>query len=75
MEKDAEDGKLLVKYFAIVAAWAGEKDLACEHLALVARPTGQVSYGGLKLYPWWDPLRGEPCFEEIVASLAPKERH
>ena len=23
--------------------------------------------------PLWDPLRGEPCFEKIVASLAPKE--
>jgi len=22
--------------------------------------------------PWWDPLRGDPRFEEIVASLAPK---
>jgi hypothetical protein len=27
----------------------------------------------LKLLPFWDPLRGEPCFEKIVASLAPKE--
>jgi hypothetical protein len=32
-----------------------------------------LSYGELKLTPWWDPLRGEPCFEKIVASLAPKE--
>ncbi len=32
-----------------------------------------LSYGELKLMPFWDPLRGEPCFEEIVASLAPKE--
>jgi len=27
----------------------------------------------LKLMPFWDPLRGDPCFEKIVASLAPKE--
>jgi cell wall assembly regulator SMI1 len=32
-----------------------------------------ISYGELKLHPWWDPLRGDPRFEEIVASLAPKE--
>ena len=32
-----------------------------------------VSYGSLKLLPFWDPLRGDPRFEEIVASLAPKE--
>jgi hypothetical protein len=33
VEKDAMDGKKLVKYLAIIAAWVGEKDLACEHLA------------------------------------------
>jgi hypothetical protein len=26
-----------------------------------------------KLLPFWDPLRGDPRFEEIVASLAPKQ--
>jgi len=26
----------------------------------------------LKLHPFWDPLRGDPRFEKIVASLAPK---
>ena len=27
----------------------------------------------LKLLPFWDPLHGEPRFEKIVGSLAPKE--
>jgi len=27
----------------------------------------------LKLLPYRDPLRGDPRFEKIVASLAPKE--
>jgi len=31
-----------------------------------------LSYGALKLFPVWDPLRGDPRFEKIVASLAPK---
>jgi hypothetical protein len=31
-----------------------------------------LSYGALKLLPFWDPLRGDPRFEKIVASLAPK---
>jgi hypothetical protein len=26
----------------------------------------------LRLHPLWDPLRGDPRFEGIVASLAPK---
>jgi serine/threonine protein kinase/tetratricopeptide (TPR) repeat protein len=73
VEKDALVGQYLVRYFAVIAAWVGEKDLACEQLAIAVRPPSNVSYGELKLMPWWDPLRGEPCFEKIVASLAPKE--
>jgi serine/threonine protein kinase/TolB-like protein/Tfp pilus assembly protein PilF len=73
VEKDAFVGKAMIKYFAVIAAWVGDKDLACEQLALVLRPPSGISYGQLKLLPFWDPLRGEPCFEEIVASIAPKK--
>ena len=31
-----------------------------------------MTYGTLKLHPFWDPLRGDPRFERIVASLAPQ---
>jgi hypothetical protein len=31
-----------------------------------------LSYGALKLHPFWDPLRGDPRFDKIVTSLAPK---
>jgi hypothetical protein len=31
-----------------------------------------LSYGELRLHVRWDPLRGDPRFEKIVASLAPK---
>src|SRR6476646_528410 len=56
---------------ARVAVQAGEKDLAIQQLAISAQnPTG-VTYGDLKLNPRWDPLRGDPGFEKIVASLAP----
>jgi serine/threonine protein kinase/tetratricopeptide (TPR) repeat protein len=75
VEKDAINGILMIKYLAMIAAWVGEKDLACEQLATAVRlPTSglDLSYGELKLMPFWDPLRGEPCFEKIVASLAPK---
>jgi serine/threonine-protein kinase len=74
VKKDAINGMVMIKYFAMIAAWVGEKDLACEQLATAVRyPSGlDLTYGELKLMPWWDPLRGEPCFEQIVASLAPK---
>jgi hypothetical protein len=57
----------------MIAAWVGEKDLACEQLAIATRLHGFLSYGQLKLQPFWDPLRGDPRFEKIVASLAPKK--
>jgi TolB-like protein len=72
VQKDAINGPLMIGYLAMIAAWAGDKDLACEQLARVIRPPSTVSYGQLKLLPYWDPLRGDPRFEKIVASLAPK---
>jgi len=73
VEKDSITGAFMIQYSAIVAAWVGEKDLAFQNLATAARLPGFVTYGRLKLLPWWDPLRGDPRFEKIVASLAPKE--
>src|SRR5215475_13086936 len=72
VEKDALVGPTMIKYLAMIAAWAGDKDLACEQLTIAVRPPSTVSYGQLKLLPFWDPLRGDPRFEKIVASLAPK---
>jgi TolB-like protein/Tfp pilus assembly protein PilF len=72
VEKDAINGPLMITYLAMIAAWANDKDLACGQLGIAIRPPSTVSYGQLKLLPFWDPLRGDPCFEKIVASLAPK---
>ena len=71
VEKDALDGPLMIKYLAMIAAWVGDNDLACEQLAIAVHSPSGPSYGALKLLPWWDPLRGDPRFEKIVASLAP----
>jgi tetratricopeptide (TPR) repeat protein len=73
VEKDSINGALMIEYFSITAAWVGEKDLACEQLEKAVQLRGGfVSYGRLKLLPYWDPLRGNPRFEKILASLAPK---
>ncbi len=72
VEKDPINGIAMIKYLALVAAWVGDKDLACEQLGVATRPPSRLTYGQLKLLPFWDPLRGDPCFEKIVASLAPK---
>jgi serine/threonine protein kinase/tetratricopeptide (TPR) repeat protein len=73
IEKDAANGPVLIEYLAMIAAWAGDMDLACEQLAIALNHRSPLSYGQLKLLPFWDPLRGDPRFEKIVASLAPKE--
>jgi TolB-like protein/Flp pilus assembly protein TadD len=73
VEKDSLNGADMIQYSAVVAAWVGEKDLALQHLAKAAALPGFLSYGRLKLLPWWDPLRGDSRFDQIVDSLAPKE--
>jgi TolB-like protein/Tfp pilus assembly protein PilF len=70
--KDSIDGAELVKYMGVIYAWCGERDLAIEQIALTLKIPSTLSYGNLKLHPYWDPLRGDPRFEKIVTDLAPK---
>jgi TolB-like protein len=76
VEKDSITGQSVRAYFALIAAWAGERELALQQLATAVPTYGAAiatSYGMLKLFPLWDPLRGDPRFEQIVASLEPKD--
>jgi len=72
VSKDAIRGPLLIEYLAVIYAWSGEKDLALDQLSVAARIPSHLSYGHLRLHPNWDPLRGDPRFEQIVASLGPR---
>ena len=73
VSRNAIEGATLVRYLAVIYAWAGEKDRAVQRLAETTYlPASHISYGYLRLHPLWDPLRGDPRFEAIVASLAPK---
>ncbi len=71
--KDAISGVLLTSSLARIYALAGEKDLALEQLDIVSKIPSGPSYGELRLDSEWDSLRGDPRFEKIVASLAPKK--
>ena len=51
---------------AVIYAWVGEKDLAFKQLEEVLRIPSEVSYGQLRLHPYWDPLRGDPRFEKLL---------
>jgi serine/threonine protein kinase/Flp pilus assembly protein TadD len=72
VSKDAIDGVALAINLAQIYAWTGEKDRAIEQIAAVERVPNTLSYGVLNLHPFWDSLRGDPRFEKIVGSLAPK---
>jgi serine/threonine-protein kinase len=71
--QSAIEGSVLTQYLAIIHAWTGDKDGAIQRLEEAAKlPGSHVTYGYLRLHPLWDPLRDDPRFEAIVASLAPK---
>ena len=70
--KDSDIEPYVKTCFAIVCAWTGERELALGQLEAVTKAPGEHTYGNLRLSPLWDPLRGDPRFEKIVASLAPK---
>jgi serine/threonine-protein kinase len=72
LSTDSISGEILIENSALIYAWSGEKDLALAQLAKAAGIPGDLSYGYLRLHPYWDPLRGDARFEKIVASFAPK---
>src|SRR5438034_2300459 len=54
VEKDVNTGSRVLQYFAITAAWAGEKELALQQLEAGLRApdaSQMLSYGALKLLP------------------------
>jgi tetratricopeptide (TPR) repeat protein len=69
MTKDSMNGTDVLYFYAVICAQTGERDQAIEQLETLAKIPGGVSYGDLRLNPYWDPLRGDPRFEKIVASL------
>src|SRR5215469_9686297 len=71
--KDSWIGPTFINYLAVIYAACGEKEAALQQLKTSAElPTG-VTYGELKQSQEWDSLRGDPRFEQITASLAPKD--
>jgi TolB-like protein/Tfp pilus assembly protein PilF len=74
VSKDIYDGALVLEGLAQVYTWSNEPDRAIELLQKLVTMPGYTNYARLKLHPMWNPLRGDPRFEKIVNSLAPKDQ-
>src|SRR5438477_10824433 len=70
--KDIYDGALVLEGLAQVYVWSGERDRAIELVQKLVTMPSYINYARLKLHPLWSPLRGNPLFEKIVNSLAPR---
>jgi TolB-like protein/Tfp pilus assembly protein PilF len=70
--KDIYDGALVLEGLTQVYTWSGDRDRAIELVQKLVTIPSYINYGRLKLHPLWSPLRGDPRFERIVNSLAPK---
>lgn len=74
VSKDVYDGALVLEGLAHVYTLSNEPDRAIELLQKLATMPSYINYARLKLHPTWTPLRGDPRFQKIVDSLAPKDQ-
>ena len=68
VSRDAIDGPDLQEDFAYVEMLVGETDAAVRRLAYVVSVPSDVSVSLLRLDPLWEPLRGNPSFQRLVAT-------
>jgi TolB-like protein/class 3 adenylate cyclase len=73
LSRDKIDGPRFVYEFAASYSILGEKDKALEQLALVVSETAGPRYGEVLHGIEWDPLRGDPRFDAVLAKTAPRE--
>ena len=78
IEKDALDGAAVIETVAQVTARMGERDQAISALRRVlSMPSASlppITPELLRLDPMWDPLRGDPRFQELCRKV-PVNRH
>ncbi len=70
-DKDAITGSVLLQNLAVIYAWTGEKQAALDVLHQLAAMPGYLSYGQLRLHPYWSHLRDDPGFANILEALQP----
>ena len=68
LERDALDGTVYLQSLAHIYGRVGQHDAAIDELeSLLSRP-GRLGVAQLRIDPTWDPLRGHPRFQTLVAG-------
>jgi hypothetical protein len=57
LERDAFGGSDMIQLFSVICAWTGEEEPAFQQLDILTQIPSSLTYGRLKLHPFWDPLR------------------
>jgi tetratricopeptide (TPR) repeat protein len=70
---DGIEGPVLNYLLAVVYALTNEPDLAFQLLDVSIKTPRGITYGDLKLLPYFDSLRADPRFDKLLAELAPKD--
>src|SRR5262249_34494578 len=67
-EKDELTYAELIKNLAVVYAWTGQREAALSELKSLLQIPAPFTYGELRLHPYWDPLRGDRRFDQLVVE-------
>jgi serine/threonine-protein kinase len=70
VSRDAVDGPDLQEDYAFVEMLCGDADAAVRRLAYLLSIPSDISVNVLRVDPTWDPLRGNPGFQRLVAAPA-----
>lgn len=73
VSKDAVSGPGVLINLAVVYAWTDEVNLAFQTLGSLTKMPAGISYGDLKLEPYFDPLRNDPRFDKLLVELVPRD--
>jgi len=70
---DAVEGPVLVERLAVIYALVGEPEAAIKQIEyLLSIPSG-LTVGGLRVHPYWDPLRDHPRFQALLEGHEVKQ--
>ncbi len=68
MSKDAWEGTIMLRDLAQIYTMVGAYDAAIDQLEILLAVPSPVSVPYLRIDPTWDPLRGHPRFQRLLAS-------